>query len=335
MKIIQNLVLIAGCLALLLSFLAPIEAYGQGGNPRHIKFTTKKVAQAGFTFLEIGVGARVEGMGAIGSVLTSDPVSIFWNPAGIGTIESKIAVYAGYTPWFAGITQQNAALTYNLDKFGVFGLGFINMNYGTIHGTEIVGDDVKGFKDTGSVSDVGDMMIGLSYARAITDRLTLGGTVKYVYESLTSNYSASIIAFDVGTIYDTRYKGIKIAMSAFNVGKQYTYIEETTELPLTFRVGVVADMGQVLGVNLPDGHGWILGLEGNNPRDYSERIHIGTEYIFAKMIALRSGYKFNYDYESFTLGFGIEFKNVRIDYAFNDFGEYLGNVNRVSLNAAF
>lgn len=338
MKIIhktRRTVLIVGSLLFVFGLLIQSQAFGQGGFPRRTKFTAKKVAQAGFTFLEIGVGARVEGMGAVGSVLTDDPVSIFWNPAGIGMMDSKIAFYAGYTPWFADIVHQSGALALNLGNFGVVGLSFINMDFGTIYGTEIAGEGVKGYFETGNISDIGNTMIGLSYSRGITDRLTLGGTIKYVHESLTSKYTASIIAFDVGTNYDTGFKGTKIAMSASNAGRQHTYIEETTELPLTFRIGVITDLGQLLNMNLPDSHCWTLAVEGNNPRDYSERVHVGTEYIFANVIALRTGYKFNYDYEDVTFGLGIKLKGIGIDYSFNDMGEYLGSVNRVSINAAF
>jgi len=124
-------------------------------------------------------------------------------------------------------------------------------------------------------------------------------------------------------------------MSAFNAGRQHTYIEETTELPLTFRVGVITDLGQIFNMSLPNGHCWTLAVEGNNPRDYSERIHVGTEYLLANIIALRAGYKFNYDYENVTLGFGIRLEGIGIDYSFNDMGEYLGCINRVSINAVF
>jgi hypothetical protein len=199
-------VLMVVCLILAFSLVILSEAFGQGGYPRRTEFTTKKVAQAGFTFLEIGVGARVEGMGAVGSVLTGDPVNVFWNPAGIGMIKSKFALYAGYTPWFADIKHHSAALALNMNNIGVFGLSFIYMDYGTIYGTEIDGQSTKGFKETGTVSDVGNLMVGLSYARGITDRLTLGCTIKLIHESLTSEYSTSLIAFDAGTNYDTGFK---------------------------------------------------------------------------------------------------------------------------------
>jgi len=323
--------------SLLITFCLCIqnESFGQGVFPRRTEFTTKKVAQAGFTFLEIGVGARVEGMGAVGSVLTNDPVLLFWNPAGIGMMDAKAAFYAGYTPWFADIIHQSGAFVLNLGNIGVVGVSFINMDYGTIWGTEIAGTGVNGYTETGNVSDVGNSMIGFSYARGITDRLILGVTIKYVHESLTSKYTASIIAFDAGTNYDTGFKGTKIAMAAFNAGRQHTYIEETTELPLTFRVGVITDLGQIFNMSLPNGHCWTLAVEGNNPRDYSERIHVGTEYLLANIIALRAGYKFNYDYENVTLGFGIRLEGIGIDYSFNDMGEYLGCINRVSINAVF
>lgn len=334
-KKITRMISILAILGLSIDLFTQSEIYAQQPNPKKADFTTKKVAQAGFTFLEIGVGARIEGMGAIGSVLTNDPVLIFWNPASIGKMESKYAFYAGLTPWFADIKHQSAALTYNMGNLGVVGLSIINMDYGTVYETEIAGEDIKGFREIGALSSIGNTMIGLTYARSITDRLSLGGTVKYVKESIGPRFSASVIAFDLGTNYDTGFKGTKIAMSFMHAGKRHTYIEEPTDLPILFRIAVMTDFGQLLNLNLPQGHNWIVGVEGNNPRDYTERVHIGTEYILANLISLRGGYKVNYDYENITLGFGVQLKGIRVDYAFNNFQEPLGTINRISLNAAF
>jgi len=69
---------------------------------------------------------------------------------------------------------------------------------------------------------------------------------------------------------------------------------------------------------------------------FSERrIYLGGEYWFMdKMVALRASYKFNYDLEGFSVGFGFERNisrlDVKLDYAYSDPGVF-NKVNRISL----
>jgi hypothetical protein len=52
------------------------------------------------------------------------------------------------------------------------------------------------------------------------------------------------------------------------------------------------------------------------------------------MIALRAGYKFNYDEEGFCAGFGVKRTisgiDIKLDYSYSEFGVF-NTVNRVSL----
>ena len=66
------------------------------------------------------------------------------------------------------------------------------------------------------------------------------------------------------------------------------------------------------------------------PRDYDQQYNVGLEYGFENILFLRGGYKLNYDEESFSIGFGVNYSNYRVDYAYSDFGEYLDSVHRFS-----
>lgn len=41
--------------------------------------------------------------------------------------------------------------------------------------------------------------------------------------------------------------------------------------------------------------------------DYTERVNIGFEYGYNKMLFLRGGYKFNHDTEGLSLGLGFSY----------------------------
>ena len=72
-----------------------------------------------------------------------------------------------------------------------------------------------------------------------------------------------------------------------------------------------------------------LAADFQHPRDFPERIHLGAEYLYQNpvmrdmginSVGVRGGYKFGYDEESWTAGFGITALGARIDYAIQEFG---------------
>ena len=81
-----------------------------------------------------------------------------------------------------------------------------------------------------------------------------------------------------------------------------------------------------------------LAIDVLHSNDFTERIHLGSEVVYLDRFALRSGYKFNHDVESFTFGIGMNFKiadiAATIDYAFTQ-ATYFKDINRFSLHFAF
>ncbi len=125
-------------------------------------------------------------------------------------------------------------------------------------------------------------------------------------------------------------------MSVRNFSPQIKFQEEAFELPLTFRIGVAMDLFDFVG-GLSN-QSLVLGIDALHPRDYSERIHVGAEYMYSDLIALRAGYKFNYDEEGLNLGFGLKYGiggvNVKFDYSYTSFGIFDG-VNRFTIGGTF
>ena len=82
----------------------------------------------------------------------------------------------------------------------------------------------------------------------------------------------------------------------------------------------------------------LFAIDAIHPRDYSERLHFGLEYLFMDMFALRTGYKTNYDEEGFAAGFGFNYTvggvNMKLDYAYTAFGVFSA-VNRFTFGLAF
>ncbi len=291
----------------------------------------KKVGQAGYSFLKIGVDARSAGLGEATVTLENDAATVFFNPAGITSIP-KNSVFVGYTSWIADIQKTAAAYARNLGQWGHVAFSAVYMDYNTIEGTEIDPFNPMGYSDIGNIG-LQEYAIGLTYGRRFTDRFGFAITAKYCSQDLQVKKS-DVIAFDVGTIYDLRWHGIKIGMSIQHFARNMKYIEETYRLPLTFHIGAVVDVLSVTGIK-SDVSNWNFFIEGNNPIDYSERVHLGTEYWYRNMVALRCGYKFNYDEEGLSFGGGIRYEGFDVSYSYTDFGRYLGSVSRLSASFNF
>jgi len=286
----------------------------------------EKVAQTGYQFLKINSGARGAGMGDAFITLEGDASVVFWNPAGLSSLTNHSA-FLGYTMWFADIKHQAFSAAMALGDYGVVGINAVNIDYGKIQGTAISNSSL-GYDDTGNL-DVSEFAIGLSYAKRFSDKFGVGLTAKYCSQDLIARNS-SILAFDIGTNYNTGWNDLKVAVSIQNFSTEIKYIDENFVLPLIYRVGFSVDALGLAGVESKI-HNLTIAIEGVNPRDYSERFHIGGEYGFDHMFFLRAGYKFNYDVESVSFGAGVKYMGAQIDYAFSNFGAILGSVNRFSL----
>ncbi len=313
--------------AVLVSFIISSCLYAQGGFEDIEYEDVKKVAQSGYQFLKIGVGARGTGMGGAAVTNEGDASALFWNPAGITSIEGYSASIS-YTDWLADMSHQSLAFVADLGVYGHIGVSALNMDNGEIQGTEISNEKI-GYVDT-ELLEPTEIAVGITYGRRFTDKLGLGVTVKYCSQDLIDT-SSSVVAWDIGTLYHTGWKNVKIGMSIQHFSKEIEYIDEHFELPLVFRVGISGDLLALSGIE-SSVHQLTFAFEGVNPRDFSERFHLGFEYLFSQLIAVRGGYKFNYDYESLSLGAAIKFKGAELGYAYSSFGAIFNSVSRFSIN---
>ena len=127
-------------------------------------------------------------------------------------------------------------------------------------------------------------------------------------------------------------------MSFRNFASSVKYAYESYELPLTFKIGLAMNVLSLMG---PEDviHSLQVAVDAVRPSDYTERIHLGAEYWFKDLFALRAGYKFNYDEEGFSAGFGVNPSfsgmNLKLDYAYSFFGDVFGSVQRISFGFTF
>lgn len=307
-------------------------------------------------FLKVMPCARATALGEAYTVWAKGAEAIFWNPAGLAKID-HMELTTTYIDWL--FDSQQGALSYalNIRSFGAIGVQIQYVDFGEFEETTnarpyISNPESPGL--TGRTFRPFSYLVGLSYARYLTDKFSVGISMKYAHESLFNGQKviaqvrqgvfeevttwANGLLFDFGIRYDTGFRSVYIGSAVQNFGADVTYAKESHPVPLLFRFGV--------GANLIGSQGLVR--SGSNeknrlsvasdifhPNDYAQQVHVGVEYEYDGFFALRGGYKFNYDFDGFTCGAGIQhaIEGVRLslDYSYGSMGIYLGNVQRISI----
>jgi hypothetical protein len=324
-----------------------------------IMFTTalhaQKVGSTSMQFLKVMPCARATALGEAYTVWATGAEAVFWNPAGLAVLEN-MALSTTYINWL--FDAQQGALSYALAirGFGAVGLQVQYVDFGEFEETTndrpyISNPDGPGL--TGKTFRPYSYLVGISYARYLTDRFSVGVSMKYAHESLFDgnkvtaqvrqnvfeevNTWANGLLFDFGIRYNTGYRSIYLGSAVQNFGGDVKYAKESNPVPLLFRFGIGANVIGPEGVLVSGSKDSRLAMAYDifHPNDYAQQVHAGLEYEYGGIFALRGGYKFNYDFDGLTLGAGFkhafEGLKISIDYSYGDMGTYLGNVQRFSI----
>lgn len=304
-----------------------------------------KAGRTSMQFLKIGNGSRQVAMGEASIAGVQDINAIFWNPAAITGIDGAQASF-NYNKWIADLNVLSGAVGYNIKGVAVFALNYVSLDYGDI--PEALVTSTSGGIDTrtGSFFTGSDVMLGLGIARQFTDKLSIGINVKFIEEKLHV-YASSLWGFDVGSYYDTGWRGVKVAMSAQNFSTQVRFLhtkeeeQQTYEIPLVYRIGVSMDLlggkDLFLGGD-PDQHKVTFNIDAVHSNDYKERLHVGLEYKILGIFSLRGGYKINYDEGNLSFGAGVDYAidgfRFNFDYAYVNY-DFLQSPHRFTVSLGF
>lgn len=297
-----------------------------------------------FQFLKIGVGARGAGMGESFVAVANDVSALYWNPAGLiqGPDDE---VMASHTEYVADIKHDFLGVSYHLSASDAIGAAF-----SSLHMTDMeVTTETQPF-GTGRYFSFGDVAVGLTYSRRMTDQFSFGATVRYAEETLDVLKMRSVMV-DLGTYYWTGLGSARFAVVITNFGAdaapkgtvngyagQPTSTFQTFSLPTIFRLGLAFEPVE------DDENRLTTSVQLNHPNDNSEHLRFGVEYAWRNTLLLRAGLKRTIGQklvgedatseESFAAGAGVRVpllsKVVAADYAFVQFNR-LGAVHRISI----
>jgi long-subunit fatty acid transport protein len=312
-----------------------------------------KVGTTASNFLEMPVGARSSAISAFAAIV-NDPSAMVLNPAGLAELNGQ-EIQIEFTDYYLDFTHSYVGIGLPTKK-GVAGIHVLAMNYGEFEETT---EQAQG--KTGRTFGAYSVSVGGSYAQKLTDKLSVGGTIKFLHEQI-EDVSASGLAFDVGTLFITPFDDIRFGVSVTNIGSKMQLtgnglitecdLDDSSsgngdtdcnlatreyDLPLMLRVGFAWD------AYTSDDIRATLTIDGNNPSNNVQSISVGGEIsLLNDTVFLRGGVPYigqNNSKETFNAGIGVKYQvdsslKLGFNYAYHGY-EYLGDVNKLSLQIYF
>ena len=313
--------------------LAAVETYGSGQN---------RAGTSAAPELRIPVGGRYLAMGGSAVASAVGLEAIYWNPAGVDLSPTDANALFSYRSYIADMNMNYLAVSGRLGSIGSLALSFRNLNVGQINITTM--DQPDG---TGEVFSPTYFVLGLTYSKQLSDRVSIGVSANLINESW-DRANATGFSFDAGVEYKDLFSvpSLDVGVVVKNLGGTMTYGgnalwvnatdpnssrgptyyefgPQSSELPSEISIGL--SYTRVLDA---DNKLTVAGAFVNNNYTYDD-YKAGLEYSFKDIVFIRGGYLLTPQsdsqtpniFQNFTAGLGLNFKqfsglDLSLDYAY-------------------
>ena len=301
---------------------------------------------AGAAFLKIEPGSRPVGMGGAFTGLANDINTIFWNPAGLTTIETR-ELTAMQHFWVADISSQS--------------IGYAQRAKNIVWGASLVGSFTEIPRRTGpsetadSTVTVGGFATGLSLAYPLNTSTSIGGSAKFISEQLDIQnvYGA---AADIGIIMRLLQNHLGIGITVQNAGLFFEDAERDEKLtneypPMAIRGGLAYRIWREVEMDTEEpmipSDLWTFVADAHLPLiDANPSFHFGVERWFYDIIAARIGYRIGLNEnpnDGLAIGIGVKKRGLdslanvgfQFDYVFIPQSDFESNSHRISIITRF
>ncbi len=185
----------------------------------------RRMGTAGAQELRIPVGSRGTATGGAISADVYGTEAIFFNPAGVGMMPGTEVMFS-HLNYFADMELNYIALTTAMGDFGSLGFSAKVLSIGDIMKTTWDAPD-----GNGEIYNPSMAVIGVTYSKILTDRVTFGVTGKFINESIDL-VSAKGLAADFGVLYNPRWHGLKLGFVVKNIGPEMKFTGEGLSYPV-------------------------------------------------------------------------------------------------------
>jgi hypothetical protein len=279
---------------------------------------------SGLSFLKLGISGRGVSMGDAMAATVKGAAATHYNPSGILSIEGPTTqIVLMHREWIQDVRTEFFGASTMLDD--VSGLG-LSINTATVADIQI---RTRPGTAEGTFASR-DLSIGLTYARVLSEDLSIGITAKYLFEKIFLD-QANGFAFDLGAQYKTSIDRLNVGLSLSNLGSMNEMANEKTTLPSSLRVGPayaieIEDISSEL--TLASDMLYIF----PEKRSY---VGVGGELMFNKTLAARVGYQFGSNGRGLSAGIGVSYGVFTFDYGFVPMTSSLGSGHTFSLALSF
>ncbi len=200
-------------------------------------------------FLSFAPDSRASAMGDVGVATSADANSVHWNNAKLAFVESDLGFAFSYSPWLGNIVD-DMSLNYlsffkRIDQNQAFGASFRYFDLG-----EIALFDENAVPQ--GIENPSELAFDASYSRKLSERMSIGGTLRFVWSNLAGNLNGApdakagtSVAVDLGWYYTKpvilwgKESEFSLGAHISNIGQKVTYSAERNEnfIPANLRLG--------------------------------------------------------------------------------------------------
>jgi tetratricopeptide (TPR) repeat protein len=280
----------------------------------------------GRSVFAFGAGNRALGLGGAYAAIADDASALLWNPGGLGRIDRSELQVSQASYFGLGMDEQYASMVLPHWRWGIASLAFRRFAVGGIERR----DDRNVLLD-GELSN-SETEFSIGYGRNVGDAWSVGAAVKIRRQSL-AGYSGSGVGVDIGAIAHplvTLYPNMRSARR-LSVGVALRnavepgirLVNDKVPDPLGVRFGAAYLIPFFQGRTL------LAAVDLEKTAEMNTRVHAGLELAVHQLVTVRVG---NND-GMLTAGTGIRWKNVTVDYTFED--NAIDMVHRVGASIMF
>lgn len=321
----------------------------------------KRIGTSAAPELLIPIGARDLALGGSSIANSSGIEAIHWNPAGLGRLPKSAEAMFSSMSYIADIGVSFGAAGVSFGDFGNVAISIKNLSFGDIPLT--TNEDPEGL--TGKFFSPTYFILGASYAKALTDVISAGLSIKLISEQI-DRVSASGIAFDFGVQYHSLAKitGLQVGVAVKNIGPQMKFdgpglyrnaLSSDGRRPeqkykteaASFELPSLVEIGLAYTKPIGDNMNYSISSSFTNNNLYVDEYRLGGEFgYFLESIKLfgRAGMGFTPDLKSeenvfgATFGFGVFYSapgiDITLDFAYRQVDLFDAN-NVVSVKLSF